>query len=132
VVHDWKQRSKARRSSIADLSLALGLSRQKTLYLIKNAPKMLVVARQKVRVIREAASRVAKPVRRRETATKLEKECKVTAFSTRTTQRLRKPYRAAEAAKRKATKEVNIEHSQGYAGMKPSTVTRQGRLQGWA
>jgi hypothetical protein len=130
VVHDWKQRSKARRSSIAELSLVLGLSRQKTRDLIKKPPKKLVVARQKVCVIREAASRVTRPVRRRETATKLEKECKVTAFSTRTTQRLRKPYREAEIAARKAAKEVNIEHSLGYAVMKPSTVTRQVRLQG--
>jgi TATA-box binding protein (TBP) (component of TFIID and TFIIIB) len=111
VVHDWKKRSKARRSSIADLSLALGLSRQKTRYLINKSPKMLVVARQKVRVIQEAASRVVQPVRRRETATKLESECEVTAFSTRTTQRLRKPYREAEIATRKAAKEVKTEHS---------------------
>jgi TATA-box binding protein (TBP) (component of TFIID and TFIIIB) len=111
IVHDWKKRSKARRSSIAELSLTLGLSRQKTRHLINKSPKTLIVAHQKVRVIREAASRVAKPLRRRETATKLQSECKVTTFSTRTTQRLRKPYREAEIAIRKAAEGVKTEQS---------------------
>jgi hypothetical protein len=71
------------------------------------------VPRQKIRVIREAASRISKPWRRRDAAAKLHKECKVTSFSVETTRRLRKPCRDMELADRKAVKDPQRYRSVG-------------------
>jgi hypothetical protein len=134
LVQAWKKRGKETRCKVSLLASKLGLSRKETQGLIDLKPKRLDVPRQKIRVIREAASRISKPRRRRDTATKLHKECKVTTFSVETTRRLRKPYRDMELADRKAAKDFQKYRSVGprvYTDGPVADLDWQSSSQGW-
>lgn len=131
LVQRWKQRSKATRCSVAKLASEIGLTRSKTQSLIDSRPKKLVVTREKIRFIREAARRVSKPARRYEVAPKLAKECKVTRLSTRTCRRLRQPYRVKEKVIKRAKIEANRERTRLSQGSVASHVALSARFQGW-
>lgn len=131
VVQAWKKRSKKTRCSVAKLAASLGLTRSKTQKLIDSRPKEQDVTREKIRVIREAARRVAKPVRRRETATKLAKECKVAHLAPRTVRKLRQPYRNKERAIKKAQIDENKRRADLSQGYSMRNVVLGARFQGW-
>jgi hypothetical protein len=131
LVHEWKRRSVQNRCPVSELALKLGLSRKKTQNLIDLPPKKLVVPREKIRLIREAAKRVSKPVRRREVASKLALECNVTHISSRTVRRVREPYKQRETAIRKGKIRDIRAAAQHSQGMCPRTLAQQAAYQGW-
>lgn len=131
VVQEWKKRSKGKRESLSKLAARIGLTLSKTRTLANSRPKKQDVAREKVRLIREAARRVTKPVRRCEVSTKLAKDCKIHLLSPRTVSRVRKPYREQELVLKAAKIEENKRRADLSQGSCGTNVVLNARLQGW-
>ena len=107
LISEWKRRSLKNRCSLANLAKALGLTRAKTVGMVNLRPKQVVRTREKIKVIKEVSVRVGRPVRRRDTATKVASDLRISSMSVRTVQRLRRPYRDKEIAARTAQIEEN-------------------------
>lgn len=131
VVSEWKRRSKKNRCSVTNLALELGLTRRVTQKMIDSPPKTVKQTREKLKVVREVASRVRAPRRSFDTATKVATDLKIKEISVQSVRRLRRPYRDKEMVLRKAQIQENRRRARLFAGEDPEKIASQARSQGW-